>query len=66
MKLQINDSGSWRHAFSFNANDEKEVRMRAAKLACIVNEHCKLRILGDDNSVRARSSGPDFDWKEVV
>lgn len=65
MKLQINDSGSWRHVSSFNAIDEVGVRDKARKLVAIANERAKLRILDDKGNRKATCSGPDFDWEEA-
>jgi hypothetical protein len=63
MKLQINDQGSWRHICNFDRTVEADVRMRAAKLACVVNERAKLRILDDRSAVHAHATGPDFTWE---
>lgn len=64
MKLQINDAGSWRHVLTFKENAERDVRVRAVKLICIVNEHAKLRILDDKGDVKATSQPPNFEWIE--
>jgi len=64
MRLQINDSGSWRHVLRFDASDEQDVRIRAVKLVCVVNERSKLRILDDKAEVKATCSGPDFSWQD--
>lgn len=64
MRLQINDAGSWRHVVSFQADDEQDVRTRAVKLVCVVNERGKLRILDDKAVVKATCSGPNFVWED--
>lgn len=66
MRLQINDSGSWRHVLRFDASDEQDVRVRAVKLVCVVNERSKLRILDDKAVVKATCSGPDFSWQDCT
>ncbi|MBC7857990.1 MAG: hypothetical protein H7Z39_04260 [Burkholderiaceae bacterium] len=65
MKLQINDSGSWRHIAAFAQEDERDVRARSVKLLVVINERAKLRILDDQNSATATCKGPDFNWCEV-
>lgn len=64
MKLQINDRGSWRHVCSFDRISERDVRDRAARLALVVNERAKLRILADNGAVKSYCQGPDFTWEE--
>jgi len=64
MKLQINDAGSWRHISNFAKVDEQAVRFRAIQLAVHLNERMKLRILDDNNNLRAHCKGPDFTWEE--
>ena len=64
MKLQINDAGSWRHISNFDSKDEPAVRERAVKLAVVLNERAKLRILDDKSSLKAHCKGPDFTWEE--
>jgi hypothetical protein len=64
MRLQINDAGSWRHVLVFEAADEQDVRQRAVKLVCVVNERAKLRILDDRAGVKATCSGPNFVWED--
>jgi hypothetical protein len=64
MRLQINDAGSWRHILAFNAADEKDVRQRAVKLVCVVNERATLRILNDKAELKATCHGPSFTWEE--
>ena len=65
MKIQINDSGSWRHIAVFDKTVEVAMRKSAARFLAIVNERAKLRILDDKGAVKATCRGPDFDWAEV-
>lgn len=64
MRLQINDAGSWRHVLAFEPADEPDVRQRAVKLVCVVNERAGLRILDDKANVKATCKGPYFTWEE--
>ena len=64
MKLQINDAGSWRHISNFDRLDEPTVRLRAVQLAIALSQRVKLRILDDNNNLRAHAKGPDFTWED--
>lgn len=64
MRLQIKDAASWRHVLAFEPAAEQDVRQRAVKLVCVVNESAGLRILDDKANVKATCKGPNFTWEE--
>lgn len=65
MKLQINDSGSWRHVVTFDSTVENATRERSVKLLAIINERARMRILDDRSKVKATCKGPEFTWCDV-
>ena len=71
MRLQINDSGAWRHVLSFPEGRWRRARLLTEELADLAHGSVKLRITDEQGSVSAYWL-PDQGWvnpawaKEVI
>ena len=63
MKLQLNESGSWRNVLTFNPEQRANVEDTAAMLVRAAGGSASLSILDDAGARVAICSGPDFVWK---
>lgn len=66
LKIQINDTGAWRHLFTFGPTDEAIVLDHVVRLAAQVSTRAKLRVVNGDGSIKAYATGPEFMWDSKV
>lgn len=63
MKLQLNESGSWRNVLTFNQEQQANVEETAAMLVRAAGGSASLSMLDDSGTRIAYCAGPDFVWK---
>jgi hypothetical protein len=66
MKLQINDSGSWRNVCSFDLEKKDNVMSVAAMLMVLMAPTRSVMKISSDGHAVAYCKAPDYVWKAVA